>query len=375
MTLANCANLMIYDDHDFRDNWGSDMNDSLRDSAEYFVGKCAQHAYFEYQRQLYVDVDFTQLEAIDRDHHLHVYGQHGFILTETRAAGSFRKEASDITPFLGWRQWEDIRNALSSEGLMKNVCHLSIVTPCPLVYLPHKLNSALEKWIPDAEGHWASNKFRAEQNAMLGLLKQWQDEKVDRTVTIIGGKQHTITLLSIICFLSCCSHRFFRMIISLLGDVHVGGHTTIYQDERPVFQQFTTSAVANHVLPKMAFFVGSTIQNWSTQLLNGWSFSHAGFVRERNFGHLTITGKPEISRPVVERHLFTAAKGEAEKIYDNITYNEIKPPQVTEKVISQAKITQTSADKSNLPDTGKRVDQTQHNKEMEHHLNLPKHLV
>ena len=62
--LANCPSLMIYDDHDFRDDWGNDERDSDPNSAEYYVGRCAQEVMCEYQRQLWDNVDFARIDQI-----------------------------------------------------------------------------------------------------------------------------------------------------------------------------------------------------------------------------------------------------------------------------------------------------------------------
>jgi hypothetical protein len=62
--LANCPNLMIYDDHEVRDNWGDVKEDWDATSADFFVARCAWIVSMEYQRQLYEDVDFFAVENI-----------------------------------------------------------------------------------------------------------------------------------------------------------------------------------------------------------------------------------------------------------------------------------------------------------------------
>ncbi|KAH7287812.1 hypothetical protein KP509_32G076100 [Ceratopteris richardii] len=62
--LAHCPSLMIYDDHEIRDNWGDNPHDRLKDSNKYFVAECAWRVTLEYQRQLFSDVDFSDLRAI-----------------------------------------------------------------------------------------------------------------------------------------------------------------------------------------------------------------------------------------------------------------------------------------------------------------------
>lgn len=62
--LANCPSLMIYDDHEVRDNWGDIAEDWNRNCAEFFVARCAWIVSMEYQRQLHEDVDFKSVEKI-----------------------------------------------------------------------------------------------------------------------------------------------------------------------------------------------------------------------------------------------------------------------------------------------------------------------
>lgn len=62
--LANCPSLMIYDDHEVRDNWGDNTDDWNRNSPEFFVARCAWIVSLEYQRQLYEDVDFEKVKDI-----------------------------------------------------------------------------------------------------------------------------------------------------------------------------------------------------------------------------------------------------------------------------------------------------------------------
>jgi hypothetical protein len=64
--LANCPNLMIYDDHEVRDNWGDLMSDWDKQSRDFFVAQCAWLVSMEYQRQLYEDIDFSKFEDIDK---------------------------------------------------------------------------------------------------------------------------------------------------------------------------------------------------------------------------------------------------------------------------------------------------------------------
>lgn len=78
--LANCPNLMIYDDHEVRDNWGDVEEDWDPSSADFFVARCAWIVSMEYQRQLYEDVDFSSLENIHEVNRQTCFVQLGILL-------------------------------------------------------------------------------------------------------------------------------------------------------------------------------------------------------------------------------------------------------------------------------------------------------
>lgn len=64
--LANCPNLMIYDDHEVRDNWADVPGDWDSKCVDFFIARCAWTVNLEYQRQLHEDVNFDKMEEIDK---------------------------------------------------------------------------------------------------------------------------------------------------------------------------------------------------------------------------------------------------------------------------------------------------------------------
>jgi len=314
--LANTSNLTIFDDHDFLDNFGSIPEHHNKTGKVYAIGLVARQIYYEYQGCLSRDVDLLRVPSIIADHHFHVFGEYGVAFTESRGALTFRYDPDDTTPFLGRRQWADLEAALSPGGVFDACKHLIMVCPVPVVYLPRILNAMSEPICEDALGHWASKPFHAEQTRMLNLCLAWQEgaNAGERMKTIQPpSKYHDVEDLNVkdddghinvdryiypqlvgkaapssggeTTPSPCTSDR----VLSLVGgDVHVGGHTRLYRHGHLVLEQLVSSAIANHIIPNMAFVVGSTIQNAYTELDDGWAFRHQTFTRWRNYALLTV---------------------------------------------------------------------------------------
>lgn len=278
--LANVPSLTIYDDHDFRDDWGNEPCDSDPSTPEYFVGRCAHAIMCEYQRQLWSNVDFGNLNEIKRDYHMHAFGEHGVIFLDVRGPRSLHMIEHDPYPYIGSLQWQELKRALSDEGIMRGVRHLIINCPAPIVFLPTSLNDLLgQTVIDDALGHWSSKPFKAEQIMMLDLCRQWKMANPARELTFVGG------------------------------DVHVGGHSEITLNGEVVFQQMITSAISNYRLSQFEFFVGNLTKEYVNELSDGWGFKHRGFTRERNYGLLTVS-LDEHGVYVNRQHVTPESKGE-----------------------------------------------------------------
>jgi hypothetical protein len=57
--LSRVQNLMMWDDHEIRNDWGTFAQDTDRESVVWRIAKCARRAYWQYQRQLWDDVDWN----------------------------------------------------------------------------------------------------------------------------------------------------------------------------------------------------------------------------------------------------------------------------------------------------------------------------
>lgn len=250
--LANVSNLMIWDDHEIRDDWGSRLADGVAGSPEHTVGTLARRVYREYQRQLWDDFDTdTDPPAGELEHHEHRFGGIGVLFLDQRGARSFDRDPT--RPYLGSSQWTALEASLGA-GVLADVRALIVVTSVPLVYLGNGTSSVGAHVVDDLRDHWAYGPHRKEQIEMLRRLRVWKQAAPDRELLVVGG------------------------------DVHIGGHTEIRHDGRPVFRQLITSAITNAAPSLLAYAAVRLLMEQEQDLGHGYSFEHSDFTHRRNFG-------------------------------------------------------------------------------------------
>ncbi|KAJ7570564.1 hypothetical protein O6H91_01G126000 [Diphasiastrum complanatum] len=241
--LANCPNLMIYDDHEVRDNWVN----------------------LEYQRQLHENVDFLKLDHINKDYHFHVVGGVGLLFLDIRGSRTFHRKKLDEKPYLGSSQWNDITSSLKPNGLFDKVRVLLVCSPAPLVFLEPTITNAAAKRVhqlEDFKGHWSASMHIKEQVEMINCLWTWKNSTTNREVLVLGG------------------------------DVHCGGHSEILCQNKILFRQLTTSAIANMPLPKSAYYFMRAAGRIG-HLNAAYTFRHHDWTRSRNYGMLQIKNHRE----------------------------------------------------------------------------------
>ncbi|KAH9321321.1 hypothetical protein KI387_015960, partial [Taxus chinensis] len=320
--LANCSNLMIYDDHEIRDNWGDIKDDWKRDSLDFFVAHCAWIVSLEYQRQLHEDIDFTNLQAIKKDYHFHIISNVGLMFLDIRGSRTFHRVEDDENPYLGSQQWEDIETSLGKGGFFDKLKMLLVCSPAPLVFLQHAITStaANVNQLEDFKGHWSVHP--REQHHMIDCLFQWKTSKEHREILILGGS-------------GASSHhmkkdqprngkpyqigpemwlpKFWTMFWDFLlemgdfypvfgdsdveaieldrlvseGDVHCGGHSVVRMAKKIAFYQLTTSAIANRPLPKSVYYTLRLAEQLGS-LAPACTFTHHHWTRARNYGIVQI---------------------------------------------------------------------------------------
>jgi hypothetical protein len=254
--LATIPSLMIWDDHDIRDDWGSRAVDRDKNTPEFLVGTLARRVYREYQRQLWDDFD-TEADAPagEGEHHEHSWGSIGLLFVDQRGARSFNFDPA--RPYLGTRQWSEILNSLTS-GILSQVRALLVLTSVPLVYLGTGISSVGSAVINDLQDHWAYGPHQKEQIEMLRALREWKESTTGRELMVVGG------------------------------DVHIGGETEIRHMGQPIFHQLITSAITNAAPPFLAYAAIRLLLEQEEHLDPSYSFEHMDFTHKRNFGVLMV---------------------------------------------------------------------------------------
>jgi len=265
--LANVSNLMIWDDHEIRDDWGSRREDSDPSSIEYRIGTLARQAYREYQRQLWEDSPHSDVE-----HHFHVWGTIGVLFTDLRGGRSFTRDAA--RPYLSTRQWDDIVKALQT-GVFSNVRALIVVTSVPLVYLGRHITGFGTSAADDLYDHWSHPLHNKEQVEMVRALREWKKAAPGQRELLIVG-----------------------------GDVHVGGHTHVMHEKRPIFSQLITSPITNTPPKWYAFYGLLLLTKAEEDLTSIYSYEHHDFTNKQNYGiilvRVPVTGSPRVEGSLVK---------------------------------------------------------------------------
>lgn len=191
--LATIPSLMIWDDHDIFDGWGS-WNDRYQASPVYQgVFNAAKEAFYLFQRGQKVPSDNTRTAGV-----MITLGHTALIAPDLRSERS-RKQVMGQT---GWRWFE---NALKTVGIDKK--HLLVVSSVPLATshfsaldpiltgfpsfiarrLPKKINP--KQFADDIHDQWRVPAHREEWLKMLNTLLDFADD-TDTRVSTVSGEIH-----------------------------------------------------------------------------------------------------------------------------------------------------------------------------------------
>jgi len=273
--LASVPNLMIWDDHEIRDDWGNRDDDREPTSASATIGRIARRVYREYQRQLWEDETADADPPVGQlEDHMHAWGSIGVLFLDQRGGRSF--EIDPAYPYLGGAQWERVRTALAPGGLFAKVRALVVVTSVPLAYLGDSVSTIGQELVNDLRDHWAYGPHRKEQTELLRALRRWKQEKDGQRELLVVG-----------------------------GDVHIGCHTDILHGGTVVFRQLVTSPITNKPPSWLAFQGLRTLLESEQTLGDGYAFEHARYMRARNFG-IVLARVPPTGQPKIEGSLFSA---------------------------------------------------------------------
>lgn len=181
--LEQWPSLMVWDDHDIFDGWGSLTSLDERDWQLY---RAAERAYREFQ-----DLHWTgaTLEQAAAPYHRRLwYGDVGLFVFDLRSVRDYRRGV-----LLGERQWRDFE-AFLAEASERGIYTLFIVASVPIVHFSPLLVRSLA-WYPGQKGsdvrdRWCARPFAAERDALLDRLFAWQSAQPRRQVIVLSGDVH-----------------------------------------------------------------------------------------------------------------------------------------------------------------------------------------
>jgi hypothetical protein len=190
--MASTPSFMIWDDHEFKDGWGSNKEDSTDPKVIYMK---EQHikVYEEYQNV------FNPQPFNDDGKSWHFsfnFGDTAFFVPDLRGHRDINKSIDDF-PLMGEKQWIDYDNWIKDEEtLNKKAIFLGLSVP--LVAVPNWIT----KWLSNIKGdladdmkdRWFFWKNRPEMIRMIDTLFEYQ-EKSGNPAYPMGGDIH-VSLLS-----------------------------------------------------------------------------------------------------------------------------------------------------------------------------------
>ncbi|MFD2205795.1 alkaline phosphatase D family protein [Kiloniella antarctica] len=271
--MANVPNLMIWDDHEIRDDWGSRAGDNNPATQAHHIGTLAQEVFREYQRQLWQSADDWPDNKFEG--HFHKWGEIGLLFVDQRGGRTF--EFDPARPYLGTEQWNQISTALSPGGYFDDVRGLVVVTSVPLVYLGDAITNGGSGLVDDLQDHWAYGTHRAEQVEMLRALRKWK---------AVGGRE----------------------LLVVGGDVHIGVHTDIKHNNQTIFKQLITSPMTNKPPGFLGFKALKAMLELEESLTDSYAFEHSDYTRLRNYGMVLVripedvTATPKVSGGLEKPH-------------------------------------------------------------------------
>lgn len=254
--LARVSNLMIWDDHEIRDDWGNRVEDRDPDTGAHWIGTLARRVYREYQRQLWDQLDVDATPTSGFEHHVHRFGEIGLVFLDLRGGRTFERDTA--RPFLGTPQWESLQGALSPEGVLATARALVVVSPVPLVYLGRVAAGVGSLFTDNLQDHWSFGDHRKEQLELLRALRRWKDAAPGRDLVVV------------------------------CGDAHVGGRTEIFHEDTKIFEQLVTSPITNKPPPQYLFEGLAGLLAGQREIGGRYRALHGTFTCRRNYGIVSI---------------------------------------------------------------------------------------
>jgi len=262
--LANVPNLMICDDHEFRDDWGFNPDDYKAGTLDHFYGELVRRLYYEYQRQLREDIPWEDLASMKCEYFHEVLNGVGVSFMEYRGARSWFREHELNKTHIGKAQKEWLESLYKKGGEFEQLNSTIFISPLPLFIL-NKLNSNVAYHVSDDIQEYWTYRSIPQLVELLELLRAWKERKAGKEIIVVGG------------------------------DVHLGGITDVMYKGRKIFTQFVSSGISQKeigVFEKGVFFF---LMKFG-RVNDDYTFRHHGWTRKNNFGILNVMTDSKGSR-------------------------------------------------------------------------------
>jgi len=185
--LASCPSLMMWDDHDIDDGWGSNAHDEKPWRRLFF--SAARQAFTEFQASLNPPgIDASSLACGS------IHGDLAFLLLDGRTHRVYREGR-----ILGAAQLEAARKWL--QALPATIRRVYLVLGIPPIHAKLSTIVAALKWVPihedyaaDLRDAWVSRHNRAECAAVMRMLFDFCDTHPATDLTILSGDVHVANI-------------------------------------------------------------------------------------------------------------------------------------------------------------------------------------
>jgi hypothetical protein len=200
--LASVPSVMMWDDHDIMDGWGSHLA-KLHDSPVFQgIFAVAKAAFELFQRQMMGAPAPATLP--DQDHHNSAYrmGSAGLLVLDMRSERRPRSAFSDskggrLQPeqVMSEKSWRAVYQWLDAQAQAKDMKHLFVMSSIPVVHPSFELLEKLLGIFPgqqeledDLRDHWTSPPHKAERLRLIHRLLKASES--GSRVTILSGDVH-----------------------------------------------------------------------------------------------------------------------------------------------------------------------------------------
>ncbi|MBC7784295.1 MAG: alkaline phosphatase family protein [Burkholderiales bacterium] len=189
--LARIPTVMMWDDHDIFDGYGSYTAELNKCDSHKGIFNCARTAFRVFQLHLPTDVpNGASFVASNNYSQIYIIGRIGILVLDTRCE---RTDAQVMAP----NSWTEIFTKL---GNTAGIDHLIVMASIPIMYPSLAMAETALKYFPgyqdledDLRDHWTSPRRRPERLRLIHRLLSWAQEKRTR-VTIISGDVHLAAL-------------------------------------------------------------------------------------------------------------------------------------------------------------------------------------